>query len=61
MCWVFLIGTITVSCEDYLDKTIETDLSINEVFQDFDNSQGWVEEMYAMMVDYAGAFWQYYG
>jgi hypothetical protein len=61
ICCLFLIGTCTVSCEEYLDKTIETDLSIDEVFQNFDNSQGWVEEMYAMMVDYAGAFWQYYG
>ena len=40
------------SCEDYLDKSIETDLTINEVFKNFNNAQGFTEEMYAMVVDW---------
>jgi hypothetical protein len=57
ICLIGLTGLL--SCEDYLDKTIETDLEIEEVFKDFNNSQGFVEEMYAMIVDYGGAaHWQ---
>ena len=41
------------SCEDYLDKAPESDLTINEVFKDFQNAQGFVEEMYMYIVDYA--------
>ncbi|MFA9388851.1 MAG: RagB/SusD family nutrient uptake outer membrane protein [Prolixibacteraceae bacterium] len=56
-CLICLMGLL--SCEDYLDKTIETDLQMEEVFKDFKNSQGFVEEMYAMIVDYGGAaHWQ---
>jgi len=55
-----LIG-VFFSCEDYLDKTIETDLTVDEVFKNFDNAQGFVEEMYAMIVDYStAAHWQHY-
>lgn len=49
------------SCEDYLDKTIETDLDKDEVFKNFNNAQGFVEEMYAMVVNYGTAtHWQSY-
>ncbi len=52
---------ITTSCEDYLDKTIETNLDQEEVFKNFDNVQGFVEEMYAMVVNYGtGTHWQGY-
>ncbi|MGB3587421.1 MAG: hypothetical protein WBA23_12820, partial [Tunicatimonas sp.] len=52
---------ITTSCEDYLDKTIETNLDQEEVFKNFVNVQGFVEEMYAMVVNYGTAtHWQSY-
>ncbi len=52
---------VTASCEDYLDKTIETDLNQGEVFKNFNNAQGFVEEMYAMVVNYGTAtHWQSY-
>jgi starch-binding outer membrane protein, SusD/RagB family len=50
---------LTTSCEDYLDKPPVTDLTVEEVFKNFTNAQGFVEEMYAYVVDYgAGAHWQ---
>ncbi|WKN44124.1 RagB/SusD family nutrient uptake outer membrane protein [Tunicatimonas pelagia] len=52
---------MTTACEDYLDKTIETNLDQEEVFKNFDNVQGFVEEMYAMVVNYGTAtHWQGY-
>lgn len=52
------------SCESYLDKPQDTDLSEVEIFKNFESSQGFVEEMYAMIVDYSSAFYAnypYYG
>jgi len=50
---------VASSCEEYLDKTIETDLNVEEVFKNFNNAQGFVEEMYAMVVNYGTAtHWQ---
>lgn len=49
------------SCEDYLDRSIETELTEEEVFKNFDSAQGFVEEMYAMIVDYStAAHWQHF-
>jgi len=48
-----------LSCEDYLDKAPESSLTIEEVFKDFDHAQGFVEQMYALVVDYpVSAEWQ---
>ena len=61
--FLFLIGFVAISssCEDYLDKTIETDLNKEEVFKNFNNAQGFIEEMYAMVVNYGTAtHWQSY-
>ncbi|MBK3519380.1 RagB/SusD family nutrient uptake outer membrane protein [Carboxylicivirga marina] len=41
------------ACEDYLDLAPENDLSLEEVFQDFQNAQGWMDECYMYVVDYA--------
>jgi starch-binding outer membrane protein, SusD/RagB family len=47
------------SCEDYLDKAPESTLTVNEVFKDFDHTQGFIEEMYALVVDIGtGGGWQ---
>ena len=48
-----------LSCEDYLDKAPEAILNVEDVFKNFDNAQGFVEEMYALVVNYGlGADWQ---
>lgn len=50
---------LSFSCEDYLDKAPESNLTVEEVFKDFDNAQGFIEEMYTMVVDYGtGGHWQ---
>ncbi len=43
---------LSVSCEDYLDQAPESALDEKEVFSSFKNAQGFVEEMYALVVSY---------
>ncbi|WP_158839609.1 RagB/SusD family nutrient uptake outer membrane protein [Polaribacter sp. L3A8] len=43
---------LSFSCESYLDKAPESDLDEEEVFSTFKNAQGFVEEMYTLVVDY---------
>ena len=43
---------LSVSCEDYLDQAPESLLNEEEVFSTFNNAQGFVEEMYALVVSY---------
>ena len=46
-------------CEEYLDKAPESTLTIEEIFKDFVHAQGFVEELYAYVVDYAeGGHWE---
>lgn len=45
----------TSSCEKYLDIAPESVLTEKEVFATFNNAQGFVEEMYAMVVSYGTA------
>jgi hypothetical protein len=48
-----ILGLIfTFSCEDYLDVAPEAVLNREEVFSTFENAQGFIEEMYALVVDY---------
>lgn len=51
---LFFMGLLVFlfSCEDYLDKAPESELDQADVFSNFDNAQGFVEEMYALVVDY---------
>ncbi|WP_299057289.1 RagB/SusD family nutrient uptake outer membrane protein [uncultured Polaribacter sp.] len=50
---LFLFGLLfTFSCEDYLDQAPESILDEQEVFSTFKNAQGFVEEMYTLVVDY---------
>ncbi|WP_136480730.1 RagB/SusD family nutrient uptake outer membrane protein [Cognatitamlana onchidii] len=50
---VIILGLLfMVSCEDYLDQAPESTLSQEEVFSTFNNAQGFVEEMYALVVSY---------
>ncbi len=43
---------LSFSCEDYLDQAPESILDEAEVFSTFKNAQGFVEEMYTLVVDY---------
>lgn len=43
---------LSFSCEDYLDQAPEATLDEEAVFSTFKNAQGFVEEMYASVVDY---------
>lgn len=45
------------SCEDYLDKSPESDLKTEDAFKNFVNFQGFVEEMYSCMPDFANGYW----
>lgn len=57
---IFILALLfSFSCEDYLDKAPESTLTEEEVFKDFDHAQGFVEQMYAYVVDYGtGGHWQ---
>lgn len=49
---VFLMGTLFfTSCEKYLDKAPEADISEKEVFGNFISFQGFIEELYNCIVD----------
>lgn len=55
---VLILGLMfSFSCEEYLDIAPEAELDQSDVFSNFDNAQGFVEEMYAMVVDYGTAGW----
>ncbi len=46
-----------VSCEDYLDKSPESDIDPSEPFENFRNFQGFTEELYGCIPCYTAAFW----
>lgn len=50
-----MVFLFSYSCEDYLDKAPESTLTEEDVFKDFDHAQGFVEEMYQLVVDYGTA------
>ncbi|PWG06756.1 RagB/SusD family nutrient uptake outer membrane protein [Polaribacter aquimarinus] len=50
---LIILGLVlSFSCEDYLDQAPESNLDQEEVFSTFKNAQGFVEEMYTLVVDY---------
>ena len=52
-----LTGLGGVSCTSYLDRAPEAVISENEVFKNFTNFQGFVEEMYMLLPDIAKHTW----
>lgn len=42
-----------VSCEDYLDKSPETNLSLEEIMKDFEHAEGFIESCYNFIVAYS--------
>lgn len=49
----FLLCLFSISCEDYLDKAPESNLDKEDIFQDFEHAQGFLEQCYAYVVNYA--------
>ncbi|KAA5824858.1 RagB/SusD family nutrient uptake outer membrane protein [Algibacter amylolyticus] len=50
---LLILGLVlSYSCEDYLDQSPESVIDEQEVFSSFKNAQGFVEEMYALVVSY---------
>lgn len=45
------------SCEDYLDKNPDTDISATEAFKNFRNFQGFIEEIYNCIPDKEKCYW----
>jgi hypothetical protein len=48
---MFILGISAVSCEDYLDKAPESDISDKDAFGNFVSFQGFIEEMYNCIMD----------
>lgn len=48
---IIVLSGVLVSCEDYLDKIEEADITEKDVFSSFDEFQGFVEVMYGDIVD----------
>ena len=47
-----------VSCEDYLDKAPEADITEKDVFGNFTSFQGFVEQMYNCIMDPETENWE---
>lgn len=57
---VLLLGLlVTFACEDYLDIAPEAEIDAALVFGTFETSQGFVEEMYNLVVDYGTNGWSF--
>jgi len=57
---ILFLGLLSFSsCEEYLDRAPESLLTEEEVFSTFNNAQGFVEEMYALVVSYGTAGWSF--
>lgn len=54
---VLTLTLSTASCTDYLDKTPESDISDTEAYKDFHNFQGFTEELYNCIPDFAKGYW----
>lgn len=51
ICCLFLMALSLGSCEDYLDKSPDSDITELDVFGNFKSFQGYVEEMYNCIAD----------
>ena len=48
---------VMTSCEDYLDKAPESTVSPEDAFKNFRNFQGFTEELYYCIPDFAHGYW----
>jgi hypothetical protein len=56
MCPLTMAWSLT-ACTDYLDKSPESDISDTEAYKDFQNFQGFTEELYNCIPDFAKGYW----
>lgn len=54
-----LIGLLLLSgsCNDYLEKSPDSDISPEEAFKNFENFQGFTEELYQSVPDFTNGYW----
>ncbi len=57
---ILFLGLLSISsCEEYLNRAPESLLTEEEVFSTFNSTQGFVEEMYALVVSYGAQGWSF--
>ncbi|GGD27251.1 RagB/SusD family nutrient uptake outer membrane protein [Hyunsoonleella pacifica] len=57
---VLILGLVlSFACEDYLDIPLEAQIEREDVFGTFQTTQGFVEEMYNLVVDYGTNGWSF--
>ena len=54
---LFTLALGVTSCEDYLDKDPDTTVDATAAFQNFNNFQGFVEEIYNCIPDKTNCYW----
>lgn len=47
-----ILGMLTWSCQDYLDKTPEADVTKRDVFGTYETFQGYLDQCYSYIIDY---------
>lgn len=58
---IFVLAMMSISCEEYLDQSPEADIQEKDAYGDFTSFQGFIEEMYACIVDpNKGGAWNKY-
>ena len=55
--FAFLVVTGLVSCTEYLDRSPEAEVSSTDAFINFTNFQGFTEELYCCVPDFATRTW----
>ncbi|PWG81324.1 RagB/SusD family nutrient uptake outer membrane protein [Pararcticibacter amylolyticus] len=56
-CFVVWAAVCFSSCEKYLDKDDQTNISEKEAFKNFTNFQGFTEELYNCIVNFSNNYW----
>ena len=57
MCGAVALTMGLMSCTDYLDKAPESDISETDAYKDFQNFQGFTEELYYCQPDFTNGYW----
>lgn len=57
ICAVALAAASLTSCTDYLDKSPDSDISATDAYKDFQNFQGFTEELYNCIPYFSKGYW----
>ena len=57
ICAVALSAASLTSCTDYLDKSPDSDISATDAYKDFQNFQGFTEELYNCIPYFSKGYW----